>query len=179
MAFTQLTADVENHTVQVDEPNDVGGLTAEQFKILCDKAAVDIKTFINAHLVELASVSDGDSGADNIGITAISALGASATVQSIIEAFVTKIQSTSADASGAEFTGAETISGLTGNDVQTLLEALNTIKAPLASPTFTGTPTAPSGTDYTTARIRNAIFSTVDPLVGDGENGEVWYKYIP
>lgn len=48
--------------------------------------------------------------------------------------------------------------------------------APIASPNFTGTPTAPAGTDYTTARIRNAYFSTAVP-VSMTNNGDICFVY--
>lgn len=47
--------------------------------------------------------------------------------------------------------------------------------APLASPIFTGTPKAPTGTDYTTSRIRNVRFGTTVPTsLG---NGEIYFLY--
>jgi hypothetical protein len=49
----------------------------------------------------------------------------------------------------------------------------------LDSPIFTGTPTAPAGTDYTAERLRNVILSTTDPVSGDGADGSIWIKYIP
>lgn len=49
-------------------------------------------------------------------------------------------------------------------------------KAPLASPSFTGTPKAPSGaTDYTTARLRNIYFSTNIPT--SMANGDICLTY--
>ena len=48
-------------------------------------------------------------------------------------------------------------------------------KAPLASPTFTGTAKVAAGTDYTTAKLRNVILSTADP--SGGSNGDIWIKY--
>lgn len=57
MNLTKLTTDIEYHQKQVDEPNDAGGLTAEQFKLLCDQAAIDIKNYINDTLtIEIDSV---------------------------------------------------------------------------------------------------------------------------
>ena len=51
---------------------------------------------------------------------------------------------------------------------------LNT-KAPLASPTFTGTPKTAANINYTTAQLRNIILSTADP--SGGSNGDIWIKY--
>lgn len=56
-------------------------------------------------------------------------------------------------------------------------KALQDTKAPLASPTFTGTPKVSANTNYTTAQIRNVIFSTADPTASDGNNGDIWIKY--
>mgnify|MGYP001099391153 CR=1 FL=1 len=47
--------------------------------------------------------------------------------------------------------------------------------APLASPIFTGTPKAPTGTDYTVSRIRNIRFGTTVPT--SLENGEIYFLY--
>ena len=47
--------------------------------------------------------------------------------------------------------------------------------APLASPTFTGTPTTAANTNYTTAQLRNITLSTADP--SGGSNGDIWIKY--
>lgn len=51
------------------------------------------------------------------------------------------------------------------------------LKAPLASPTFTGTVTAPTNTDYGTRQVRNVVLSTSDP--SGGSNGDIWFKYTP
>lgn len=48
-------------------------------------------------------------------------------------------------------------------------------KAPLASPTFTGTPATAANTNYTTAQLRNITLSTADP--SGGSNGDIWIKY--
>lgn len=52
--------------------------------------------------------------------------------------------------------------------------------APLASPTFTGTPKAPaSATDYTTARLRNIRAGTADLTAGSSSlnSGEIYLVY--
>ena len=63
---------------------------------------------------------------------------------------------------------------LTTADKTELNNTINT-KAPLASPTFTGTATVAAGTDYTTAKLRNVILSTANP--SGGNNGDIWIKY--
>ena len=60
-------------------------------------------------------------------------------------------------------TGDQTLAGLGG--------------APLASPTFTGTVTAPTNTSYTTRQVRNVVLSTAD--ASGGSNGDIWFKYTP
>lgn len=65
---------------------------------------------------------------------------------------------------------------LAGHDTQlTQIPVDMAKKAPLASPSFTGTPKAPVGTDYTTTRIRNAYMSTTVPTAMN--NGEICFVY--
>ena len=63
---------------------------------------------------------------------------------------------------------------LTTADKTELNNSIST-KAPLASPTFTGTAKVTAGTDYTTAKLRNVILSTGNP--SGGNNGDIWIKY--
>ena len=76
----------------------------------------------------------------------------------------------------------------TASNISTINSSLNTInsdistingslgaKAPLASPSFTGTAKVAAGTDYTTAKLRNITLSTADP--SGGSNGDIWIKY--
>lgn len=51
-------------------------------------------------------------------------------------------------------------------------------KAPSASPIFTGIPKVSPNANYTVAQIRNIIISTVNPTASDGNNGDIWIKYI-
>ena len=60
------------------------------------------------------------------------------------------------------------------SNISTINNSLST-KAPLASPSFTGTAKVAAGTDYTTAKLRNITLSTADP--SGGNNGDVWIKY--
>ena len=92
------------------------------------------------------------------------------------------------------FATASNVSSINGSlntinsDISTINSSLNTInsdistinsslsaKAPLASPSFTGTAKVAAGTDYTTAKLRNITLSTADP--SGGNNGDVWIKY--
>ena len=75
---------------------------------------------------------------------------------------------------------ADTLGGKSASEFLTTVdktELNNTIntKAPLASPTFTGTAKVAAGTDYTTAKLRNVILSTANP--SGGNNGDIWIKY--
>ena len=45
------------------------------------------------------------------------------------------------------------------------------------SPVLTGTPTVTSNTNYTTAQIRNVIYSTDEPTDSDGNDGDLWIVY--
>lgn len=47
MAITKLTEDVKFHQYQDNEPNDVGGMTPEEFKEGCDSGVEKIKEYIN------------------------------------------------------------------------------------------------------------------------------------
>lgn len=53
MAFTRITADMNNHQSLMDEPNIENGLTAEELKKLYDKAANDLKDGVNKLIDEL------------------------------------------------------------------------------------------------------------------------------
>ena len=96
--------------------------------------------------------------------------------------------------SASYFATASNVSSINGSlntinsDISTINSSLNTInsdistinsslsaKAPLASPSFTGTAKVAEGTDYTTAKLRNITLSTADP--SGGSNGDVWIKY--
>ena len=68
---------------------------------------------------------------------------------------------------------ADTLQGKSANYFATA-SALNA-KAPLASPSFTGTAKVAPGTDYTTAKLRKITLSTADP--SGGNNGDIWIKY--
>ena len=71
-------------------------------------------------------------------------------------------------------TSTATTKPLSANQGKALKTAVDA-KAPLASPTFTGSATVAAGTDYTTAKLRNVILSTANP--SGGNNGDIWIKY--
>jgi len=75
------------------------------------------------------------------------------------------------------------------------LSANVNLKADIASPTFTGTPVAPTPafgantTQVATAQyvMTRSVFwdgsrkfvSTSDPTASDGDDGDIWFKYTP
>ena len=127
MAFTPSTVATTNISTLDSLPNDVGGLTAPQLQYLFDKFGIDFSAYFADHLAELASITAGTSGANNIAMTPIPTIGVQADVQSVVEALIARLQAVTAGLSGAKFVGVETIAGLTGNDVQTLLAALKVL----------------------------------------------------
>lgn len=59
MALSLLTADVENVQALSDQPNDNDGLSADELKAIFDKAAMDIKSFLNGvHIPEVEDAID-------------------------------------------------------------------------------------------------------------------------
>ena len=81
MALTRLTDDLDIISVLDNEPNDVGGLSADAFKAEFDKAGNIIKKYINEVLLaELASAI----GAENIGIAKVDGLTGIGTVQAAL-----------------------------------------------------------------------------------------------
>lgn len=126
MAIDRLLTDLNYHQSLPNQPKSEEGYTPEVLKALFDKAPNDIKDYINNVLIPaLESTADGESGADQIGATAISDLSGT-TVQAILESLRNKLKSTEDGASGADFINATAISGLSGTTVQSLLEALKT-----------------------------------------------------
>lgn len=168
MAITKLTTSTDIIQALSDLPNSSDGLSAAQLKAKFDEAAGIIKTYINDTLVtELESTTDGSSGADQIGATAISDL-TGATVQALLESLRNSLKSTTDGSSGADFVNATTISGLSGSTVQGLIESLKTfVDTHKTSGDHDGryfTETELSSTTGTTGASR--IGSTVDGLTG-------------
>lgn len=104
-----------------DKPNTV--YTAAQLKAYFDDSSEEIQAALNGLIDDLLAVTDSNSGADNIGATAVTDLDG-ATVQALIESVRNKLKSIVDGSSGADFIAATAISGLTGATVQALLEAL-------------------------------------------------------
>jgi hypothetical protein len=109
MAFTEFETDTANISKLSDRPNQNDGLSSAQLKGRFDKAGNDIKTYINDVLLEeLERTTDGDSGADNIGATAVGD-GTATTVQGILEEIDADV--TALDGAVVHNTGDETITG--------------------------------------------------------------------
>ncbi len=86
MSFTLMSDDLDIIVKLGDEPNSApDDLTAPQLKATFDEAGNLLKVYLNGTLiVEMSSVADGDSGGDNIGMTAIAGV-SGATAQAIAE----------------------------------------------------------------------------------------------
>lgn len=73
---------------------------------------------------KLENTTDGDSGGDNIQITAIPAVGVATKLQEFLEALVAQLTSVVDSDSGADFVGVTAITDVTGATVQAVLEAI-------------------------------------------------------
>lgn len=89
-----------------------------------NETANNAQAVIEALVNRLQSVTDSTSGADFLKMTPITETGSADTVQSVIESLITKLKAVTDSASGADLIGATAITGLTGETVQALLEAL-------------------------------------------------------
>lgn len=78
MAYERFTDDLDVISKLDTEPNDVGGLSAEELKAKFDEAGNAIKTYINETLLPAM---EGENGAENIGITGISQISTATNVQ--------------------------------------------------------------------------------------------------
>lgn len=116
--FTKKVADL------ADKPN--ATMTAAQVKAQFDAAPDEVRQSLNAVIDQLQSIVDGDSGADNIKLTAIPDLTGSS-VQSALESLRNSLKSAIDGASGADFINSTSITGVTGTTVQSQLESLKTL----------------------------------------------------
>ena len=135
MAFTEFETSTANISGLSDRPNQNDGLSSAQLKGRFDKAGNDIKTYINDVLLEeLERTTDGDSGADNIGATAVGD-GTATTVQGVLEeidakvvtadARMDKLARTTDGDSGADNIGATAVGDGTATTVQGVLEEID------------------------------------------------------
>lgn len=80
--LTKLTDDLNIIALLDNEPNDIGGLSAEELKAKFDEGSLIIQKYINETLLpELA----GENGAANVGIATVPALTGVETVQAALE----------------------------------------------------------------------------------------------
>lgn len=120
-SFTTIADFLFKHVSQADRPS----FTAAEWKTYLDSQPKHIRDWILAFLAEIAATTDGSSGADKIGMTAITETGANVTVQSVFEALITRLKAVTDSASGADLIGATAISSLgAAATVQAILEAL-------------------------------------------------------
>ena len=87
MALTRPTYDVDNIQSLADQPTE----SATVLKITFDKTGSDGKDFFDTHIDELESETDGVSGADGIGITPVTSVGAFTRIQAFLEGLVSKV----------------------------------------------------------------------------------------
>lgn len=163
MAFTRNAIAVNNISTQPNKPI----ITAAALKALFDKTGSDEKTYNNdVLLVELEATTNGDSGADNVGATALTG-GVAVTVQGILEELDTKAvngvaalnaHKTSSDHDGRYYTSQEiddTVVKLTGN------QTISDVK------TFTSSPIVPTPILATEAANRGYVDSVSGGSVPD------------
>lgn len=164
----------------VGKPYDLNSiLTPDGVWEKLDLGAEEVRQSLITLIDELQSVVDASSGADNVGMTPITVLGAQTTVQATIEALVTRLQATTDSASGADLICATGISGLTGASVQALLESLkgyvDSDKVKLTTDqtiagvkTFSSSPIVPTPTTDTQAANKSYVDSQTPLSVPNG-----------
>ena len=86
MSLPKFNEDIQIISKLADEPNDVGGLSANELKAKFDEAGNLIKAFINDTLLPYLEAA---TGAGDIGIANIPGLNAAATVQAALQEFKT------------------------------------------------------------------------------------------
>lgn len=92
MSLPKFNKDIHIISKLADEPNDVGGLSADELKAKFDEASGLIKAFINDTLLPYL---EGVYGAGNIGIANIPGLNDAATVQAALLELKTQLNNTS------------------------------------------------------------------------------------
>lgn len=110
-----------NHTDQQDDLYHVQ--SALQIKQDFDSRANELKTTLNALIDSLTAITNGTSGADNIGATAIQDL-TGTTVQAILKSLRDALKSVTNGSSGTEFINGAPITGVTGSTLYAQLSSL-------------------------------------------------------
>lgn len=88
MAFTKPTYDVDNIQNLADQPTESATILKQTF----DKTGLDGKTYLDSHIDELESITDGSSGMDNVGMTPIN--GVMTTPQQSLEYLKERVDAT-------------------------------------------------------------------------------------
>lgn len=92
MSLPKFNEDMQIISKLADEPNDVGGLSANELKAKFDEAGTLIKAFINDTLLPYLEAA---TGAGDIGISNIPGLNDAATVQAALQELKTQLNNTS------------------------------------------------------------------------------------
>ena len=92
MSLPKFNEDIQIISKLADEPNDVGGLSANELKAKFDEAGTLIKSFINDTLLPYLEAA---TGAGDIGIANIPGLNDAATVQAALQELKTQLNNTS------------------------------------------------------------------------------------
>jgi hypothetical protein len=125
MPLQQMNDFTFKHSEQVDALYKV--LSSTEIKQKFDSRGVELRDFINSLVTQLNSTTDGDSGADNIGATAVAGLSGT-TVQAILEELKTFIDSINTNLQDQITSNDTDISNLQDEDTN-IYNALNTHKS--------------------------------------------------
>jgi len=88
ISANKITAFQKTHAMLDRKPNAIGGLTYTELQAWWDSSPEELRVAFNALVDALLATTDGASGADNIGATAVSGL-TGTTVQTLIESLKT------------------------------------------------------------------------------------------
>ena len=167
MAITsrKITTYADNIVDLADRPNE-DGISADQLKAIFDgRGDKEIKDSINGIVDDLVATTDGASGADQIGSTALK-VGGAETVQSQLEETLANVEAHKANTTNPHVVTKFQVGLGNANDtsdinkpVSTAHQAALNLKADLASPTFTGEPKAPNiGVGASNQQIANVQY---------------------
>lgn len=167
MAFTKMGNFSFNHSGQPETLP----YTAEDAQAKFDSRANELKSILNAAIDLLNSAADGNSGADNVGMTPIADLGTAANVQAIVEALITRLKATEDGASGSDLIGSTAIGGVTGTTVQAQMESMKgLVDGKAASDDLSGlagtgrtTETVKGNADDLAAHLAETVISATQP----------------
>lgn len=114
MSLPKFNEDMQIISKLADEPNDVGGLSANELKAKFDEAGNIIKAFINDTLLPYLEAA---TGAGDIGISNIPGLNDAATVQAALQELKTQLNNTSTGSiPDRSLTGEKLVTGAVGTN---------------------------------------------------------------